>query len=160
MRTTLNLAYLQRRNPRGVFIATREEGGQETGPGPKCGRGRGCTAAETRPRPRFRSPLGARAPALWATCFPRGPLSPGAYKYPPGVFSLSRSRVRANFCNLIFRFVVVVVVLLVVVLAIRVKERVCVSVVFEGWQANTSTTSLPSFHLLVFAIYFYFLIVV
>ena len=43
------------------------------------------------------------------------------------------SRALASFCNLIFRFVVVVVVLLlVVVLAIRVKERECVSVVFEG----------------------------
>ena len=39
----------------------------------------------------------------------------------------------SKFCNLVFRFVVVVVVLLlVVVLAIRVKERECVSIVFEG----------------------------
>ena len=32
-------------NPRGVFIATREERGQGTGPGPKRGRGRGHTGA-------------------------------------------------------------------------------------------------------------------
>ena len=61
------------------------------------------------------------------------PPSPGAYKYPPGVFSLRRSRALASFRNLVFWFiVVVVVVLLVVVLAIRVKERECVSVVLEG----------------------------
>jgi len=82
---------------------------------------------------RVSAALWARAPALWATCRSRGPLSPGVYKNPPGVFSLSRSRALASFCNLIFRFIVVVVILhLVVVLAIRVKERECVSVVFEG----------------------------
>ena len=54
-------------------------------------------------------------------------------KTPPGVFSLGRSRALASYCNLVFRFIVVVVLLLlVVVLAIRVKERECVSVVFEG----------------------------
>ena len=45
-------------------------------------------------------------------------------------------------------------------LAIRVKERVCVSVVFEGDKVIQVTTSLSSFHLLVFVIYFYFLVVV
>ena len=74
--------------------------------------------------------MGARG--LRARGHPLAPLSPEAYKYPPGVFSLSRSRALASFYNLIFRFIVVVVLLLVVVLAIRVKERVCVSVVFEG----------------------------
>ena len=45
-------------------------------------------------------------------------------------------------------------------LAIRVKERECVSVVFEGDKVIQVTTSLSSFHLLVFVIYFYFLVVV
>ena len=42
------------------------------------------------PGPRKRGPsrvstaLWARALAFWATCFPRGPLSPSAYKYPLG----------------------------------------------------------------------------
>ena len=101
---------------------------------PKLGGRRPGLAAETRPKPRFRGPLGARALAFWATCCSRGPLCPGVYKNPPGVFSWGKSRVLASFCNLIFRFVlvVVVVVLLAVVLAIRVKERECVSVVFEG----------------------------
>ena len=42
------------------------------------------------PGPRKRCPsrvsaaLWARALALWAMCRPRGPLSPGAYKYPLG----------------------------------------------------------------------------
>ena len=82
---------------------------------------------------RVSAALWARAPVLWTTCFPRGPLSPGAYKYPPGVFSLARSRALASFCNLVFRFVVVVfILLLVVVLAIRVKERECVKCCIEG----------------------------
>jgi len=40
----------------------------------------------------FSWPYGARAPGLWARGRPPGPLSPGAYKYPPGVFSWERSR--------------------------------------------------------------------
>ena len=32
-------------NPRGVFLGTREEGSQGTGPGPKRGRGRSLTGA-------------------------------------------------------------------------------------------------------------------
>ena len=35
MKTTLNSIYLPSENPRGVFIGTREEGGQGTNPGPK-----------------------------------------------------------------------------------------------------------------------------
>ena len=46
------------------------------------------------------------------------------------------------------------------VLAIRVKERECVQVVFEGDKLIQVTTSLSSFHLLVFSICFYFLVVV
>ena len=78
-------------------------------------------AAKTRPRSHCGT--GARVPGLWARGRPLGPLSPGAYKYPLGVFTLEISRALASFCNLVFRFVVVVVLLLVVVLAIRVKER-------------------------------------
>jgi len=49
------------------------------------GRGNAAQAA-------FSHPFGrARACAL-GHVDARGPLSPGAYKYPPGVFSLSRSR--------------------------------------------------------------------
>ena len=78
--------------------------------------------------------LGARAPGLRARGHPLAPLSPEAYKYPPWGLKKGISKALASFCNLVFRFVVVVVVvvLLVVVLAIRVKERECVSVVFEG----------------------------
>ena len=56
--------------------------------------------------------------------------------------------------------VVVVLFLLVLVLAIRVKERECVRGVFEGDKLIQVTTSLSSFHLLVFTIYFYFQVVV
>ena len=45
MKTTPNFAYPCSETPGGVFIATREEGGQGTGPGPKRGRGRGHTRA-------------------------------------------------------------------------------------------------------------------
>ena len=45
-------------------------------------------------------------------------------------------------------------------LAIRVKERECVRVVFEGDKLIQVTTSLSSFHLLVFSNCFYFLVVV
>ena len=45
-------------NP-GVFIDTREEGGQGTASGPKRGRGRCRTAAEMRLGPRFRGLTGA-----------------------------------------------------------------------------------------------------
>ena len=45
MKTTLNSVYLQLWNPRGVYIGTREEGGQGTNPGPKRGRSRGHTVA-------------------------------------------------------------------------------------------------------------------
>ena len=78
--------------------------------------------------------MGARALGLRARGHPLAPLSPEVYKYPPWGLKKSRSRALASFCNLVFRFIVVVVVvlLLVVVLAIRVKERECVSVVFEG----------------------------
>ena len=43
MKLLLKLSISLLKNPRGVFIATREEEGQGTGPGPKRGRGRGHT---------------------------------------------------------------------------------------------------------------------
>ena len=49
MKTTLKLCISSLGNPRGVFIATREEGGQGTNPGPKRRARRGRMAAETRP---------------------------------------------------------------------------------------------------------------
>ena len=64
------------------------------------------------------------------------------------------------FVALLGVVVVIVVVLLVLVLAIRVKKRECVQVIFEGDKLIQVATSLSSFHLLVFAIHFYFLIVV
>ena len=64
------------------------------------------------------------------------------------------------FVTLLGVVVVVVVLLLVLALAIRVKERECASDVFESAKIIQVTTSLSSFHLLVFAIYFYFLVVV
>ena len=76
--------------------------------------------------PRKRGPLGAARLRFGPRASHVAPLSLGTYKYPPEVFSLSRSRALASFYNLVFRFVfvvVVVVLLLVVVLAIRVKER-------------------------------------
>ena len=45
IKTTLKLCISPLWNPRGVFIGTREEGGQRTSPGPKRGRGRGHTVA-------------------------------------------------------------------------------------------------------------------
>ena len=53
--------------------------------------------------PCFRGPLGARAPALWTTSRPPGLLSPGAYKYPPGVFSWEISRVQSGSCYFVVR---------------------------------------------------------
>ena len=50
--------------------------------------------------------------------------------------------------------------LLILVLAIRVKERECVKVVFEGDKLIQVTTSLSSFQLLVLFICFYFLVIV
>ena len=88
------------------------------------GRGNAAWAAFSRPKPRFRGSLGARALDFWATCCSRGPLCPGVYKNPQGSSVEGDPEFRASLCNLVFRFVVVVVVLLlVVVLAIRVKER-------------------------------------
>ena len=54
MKTTLNSVSPKLWNPRGVFIAIREEGGQGTNPGPKRRARRGRMAAKTRPKPRFR----------------------------------------------------------------------------------------------------------
>ena len=48
MKTTPNSAYVPSANPRGVFIGTREEGGQGTNPGPKRGLDR--ISAAIRPR--------------------------------------------------------------------------------------------------------------
>ena len=45
MKTTLNSVYLPTEEPRGVFIGTREEGGQGTNPGPKSGARRGHVVA-------------------------------------------------------------------------------------------------------------------
>ena len=50
----------------------------------------------------------ARARAL-GQGLPPSPLSLGAYKYPPGVFSWEISKTIASRCNLIFRIVVVLV---------------------------------------------------
>ena len=66
MKTTLFSVYLPTEDPRGFFIGTREEGGQGTTSGPKRGRGRDGTTAETRPMPRFRDPTGAARAALRA----------------------------------------------------------------------------------------------
>ena len=55
-------------NPRGVFIATREEGGQETSPGPTRGRGRGHTRtarAALRAARCLVCPLSAPVPGFW-----------------------------------------------------------------------------------------------
>ena len=92
MKLLLKLCIYPTLEPQGVFIATREEGGQETGPGPKCGRGRGCTAAETRPRPRFRGPTRAARAALRAARGPVCPLSgpvPGFWFAAPGFDKIS-----------------------------------------------------------------------
>ena len=48
MKLLLKLCISQVWNPRGVFIATSEEGGQGTSPGPKRGRGRGHTGGAAR----------------------------------------------------------------------------------------------------------------
>ena len=67
MRTTLNLAYLPTLEPRGVFIGTREEGGQRTNPGPKRGRGRGYPWATRAALPAAHCPvvpLSASAPGF------------------------------------------------------------------------------------------------
>ena len=45
--------------------------------------------------------------------FARGPLCPGAYKYPPGVFSASRSEFKQVVVILFYVVIVVVVLLLV-----------------------------------------------
>ena len=45
MKTTPNSTYSRSGNPKGVFIATREEGGQGTNPGPKRRTRRGRMAA-------------------------------------------------------------------------------------------------------------------
>ena len=69
MKTTLNSVYPQLRNPRGVFIGAKGTGGQGTNPGPKYDRGRGRTAAKTRPKPHFRGHnVAARAALRAARC--------------------------------------------------------------------------------------------
>ena len=93
MKTTPKTLHIPSLEPRGVFIATREEGGQGTGPGPKRGRGHGRTAAKTRPGPRFRGHTAEAPAAFWARACPLAPLFPGAYKNPPGFFSLGICRV-------------------------------------------------------------------
>ena len=63
MKTTPKTMYILALKPQGAFIATREEGGQGTNPGPRRGRDRGRMAAETWPRPRFRgNTVAARCP--------------------------------------------------------------------------------------------------
>ena len=78
MKTTPNSVYLLSETPGGVFIATMEEGGQGTNPGPKRGRGRG-------------HPGAARA-ALRAARGPVYPLSgpvPGFIFAAPGIYRIS-----------------------------------------------------------------------
>ena len=90
-------------------------------------------AVKTRPRPRFRGPLGARACALGHVLLTWLPFLLVPINTPLGSSVWQDPEFRASCCNFVFRFVVVVVVvLLVVVLAIRAKERECVSVVLEG----------------------------
>ena len=57
MKTTPNSVYPQLWNPRGVFIASREEGGQGTNPGPKRGARRGPVAAARAALRAARSPF-------------------------------------------------------------------------------------------------------
>ena len=54
MKLLLKLCIYSTLEPKGVFIGTREEGGQGTNPGPKRRARRDRTAAETRPKPHFR----------------------------------------------------------------------------------------------------------
>ena len=73
MKTTPKTLHIQLWNPRGVFIGTREEGGQGTNPSPK--------------RRARRGPLVAARAALRAARGPFGPLSdsaPGFWFLAPG----------------------------------------------------------------------------
>ena len=51
--TTLKHCISSALKVQGVFIDTRGKGGQGANPGPKYGRGRACTAAKMRQKPRF-----------------------------------------------------------------------------------------------------------
>jgi len=64
MKTILLSVYLLSKKSQAVFIGTRGMGGQGANPGPKYGRSRARTAAETRPGLRFRSSSRAARAAL------------------------------------------------------------------------------------------------
>ena len=66
--TTLNSAYPQLKNPRGVFIGTRGKRGEGANPGPKYGRGRTRTVAKTRQKPRAQRQAPRAVPSVPYRC--------------------------------------------------------------------------------------------